>query len=162
HGGAYRDAAAVAEFDDLAQDRLLVGADRPGRRDPPVPRAALLRDIERRHRAVIRARQRQRDLGATPRIKRARDGHEDLQGAPDGASRIVVGIRRDPARSPARREAKWPLGLSSTMTSSRSIFGTNPSASNASRSSRTSSSSRNGTRANDQRSIGGIAIVVAT
>src|SRR5947207_15879019 len=34
HRGAHRDAAAVAELDDLAQDRLLVGADRPAGSGP--------------------------------------------------------------------------------------------------------------------------------
>ena len=37
--GAYRDPGAVAELDDLAQDRLLIGADRPRRRDSAVPGA---------------------------------------------------------------------------------------------------------------------------
>src|SRR5205814_474237 len=48
--------------------------------------AALLRDIERRHRAVIRACKRQRDLGAAPRIEIPGHRHEDLEGAPDPGS----------------------------------------------------------------------------
>ena len=46
---------------------------------------------------------------------------------------------------PTRREANCPLGLASTATRSRSILVTKPCASNSSRSSRASSSGRNGT-----------------
>src|SRR6476646_9272339 len=70
--------------------------------------------------------------------------------------------RQVPAKSPARDATKLPFGLSSTATSRRSRLETKPRASNSSRSSRSFSALRIGTRDKAQRSIGGIAMVVAT
>ena len=73
----------------------------------------------------------------------------------------VVGIERVPAIMPATREPNWPLALSSTATSRRSSFDTKPLASISSRSSRSFSSLRIGSRASAQRKVGGIASVVS-
>ena len=75
---------------------------------------------------------------------------------------IVVGIERVPAIMPATREPNWPFGLSSTATSRRSSFGTKPLASISSRSSRSFSSLRIGSRDSAQRKVGGMASVVST
>ena len=72
----------------------------------------------------------------------------------------VVGIERVPAIKPATREPNWPLALSSTATSRRSSFDTKPLASISSRSSRSFSSLRIGSRASAQRKVGGMASVV--
>jgi hypothetical protein len=74
----------------------------------------------------------------------------------------VVGKPRGPAISPASRAANLPFALSSTAISRRSRLGTNSFASSSSRSSRSFSALAIGTRARAQRSIGGIAMVVAT
>src|SRR6516225_5924295 len=76
--------------------------------------------------------------------------------------KTVTGMPRGPASKPARRDAKRPLGLSSTASRSRSSFATKPLASMSSRSSRSFSDLLIGTRGRLQRSIGGMAIVVTT
>ena len=72
----------------------------------------------------------------------------------------VVGMALAPATMPPMRVANWPLALSSMASSRRSSLGTKPFASISSRSSRCFSSLRIGTRANAQRRVGGIAMVV--
>ena len=80
----------------------------------------------------------------------------------DGGKMVIGKAAQRRRASPASREANLPFGLSSAASSRRSRFATKPLASNSSRSSRSFSALRIGTRASAQRSIGGIAMVVTT
>ena len=75
---------------------------------------------------------------------------------------MVVGLPPEPAMTPARRDANLPLALSSAASSRRSRLVTKPLASSSSRSRRSRSFLRIGSRLSAQRSIGGIAMVVTT